>query len=132
MRRLILLLPVALAACATTGSNGGRIAVETVSHGQPLAGANCVASTNTGSWDLMTPATVMVGSANGDLHVVCNKDGYRTSEMIFRPSGPYGSSAGLGVGGGSGHVGVGLGLSVPISLGGGGYPSRVIVDMNPQ
>jgi hypothetical protein len=132
MRHLILLLTIALAACATTGSNGGSIAIETAAHGQPLSGARCVASTGRGSWNFMTPATLLVGSANGDLHVVCNKDGYRTSEMIFRPSGPYGSSLGLGAGGGGGHVGVGVGLSVPINIGGGGYPSRITVDMNPQ
>ena len=132
MRHLILLLPVALAACATTGSNGGNIAIETAVHGQALIGANCVASTDGGRWNVMTPATVAVGRANGDLHVVCNKDGYRTSEMIFRPSGSYGSSLGLGAGGGGGHVGVGVGLSVPINIGGGGYPSRITVDMNPQ
>ena len=132
MRHLILLLPLALAACATTGLNGGTIAIETVTRGQPLVGANCVASNNAGSWKLITPGKVVVGSANGDLHVVCNKDGYRTSEMIFRPAGPFGSSLGLGAGGGGGHVGVGVGLSVPITLGGGGYPSRIAVDMNLQ
>lgn len=131
MLRLILLLPVMLAACATTGSNG-TIAIDTVSRGQPITGAKCMASTSNGSWNFMTPAAVAVGSANGDLHVVCDKDGYRTSEMIFRPASPYGSSVGLGAGGGGGHVGLGLGLSVPINLGGGGYPSRITVEMNPQ
>lgn len=132
MRHLILLLPLALAACATTGSNGGAITIETATRGQSLPGANCVVSNNAGNWNLLTPAKIAVGSANGDLHVVCDKNGYRTSEMIFRPAGPFGSSLGLGAGGGGGHVGVGVGLSVPITLGGGGYPSRIVVDMNPQ
>jgi hypothetical protein len=132
MRYLILSLPIALAACATTGSSGGRIAIDTVSGKQPLPGTTCVVSTNGGRWNVVTPGTVMVGGTNGDLHVVCNKSGYRTSEMIFQPSGPYGSSMGLGVGGGGGHVGVGVGLNVPISIGGGGYPSRVTVDLQPQ
>jgi hypothetical protein len=39
---------------------------------------------------------------------------------------------GVGVGGGGGNVGVGVGLSFPIRFGGGTYPSRVTVDMNPQ
>jgi hypothetical protein len=132
MRRLILSLPLALAACATTGSNGGGIAVETVSRGQPVVGANCSVSTNGGSWNVVTPATLAIGDANGDLRVICNKPGYRPSEMIFRPSGPLGSSVGLGVGGGSGHVGAGIGLSVPIALGRGGYPSRVAIELTPQ
>jgi hypothetical protein len=94
-----------------------------------------VVSTNSGNWNVITPAAVNVGGINGDLRVVCNKEGYRTSEMVYKPSGPYapyGSSVGVGIGGGSGHVGGGVGLSVPIGMGGGrGYPSRVTVDMNP-
>jgi hypothetical protein len=132
MRHLILLLPIALAACATTGSSGGNITIDTATKGQSLPGANCMVNTNGGSWNVTTPATLNIGSANGDLRVVCNKDGYRTSEVVYRPSGPYGSSVGLGVGGGGGNVGVGLGLSVPVTLGGRGYPARVTVDMNPQ
>jgi hypothetical protein len=136
MRYLMLLLPIALAACATTGSggSGSGITIETVSKGQAVPGASCVVSTHGGNWTVTTPATVDVGGVNGDLRVVCNKEGYRTSELVFRPysGGPYGSSVGLGVGGGSGNVGVGLGLSVPLSLGGRGYPSRVAVDMNLQ
>lgn len=131
MRYLILLLPVALAACATTGSGGG-IAIETASRGQPLPGANCVVSTNSGNWNIVTPATVAVGSGSGDLRVICKKDGYRTSEVLFRPSGPWGSNVGLGIGGGGGNVGVGVGLNFPISVGGGTYPSRITVDLNPQ
>src|SRR4051794_8375402 len=101
MRYLILLLPVVIAACATAGSSGGSIAIETFSGGQALAGADCAVSTNGGNWNVLTPAAVTVGSASGDLHVICNKTGYRTSEMILRPSNPLGSSVGLGVGGGS-------------------------------
>lgn len=132
MRHLILLLPMVFAACATTGSGDGGIAVETASGGQPIAGANCTVNTNSGSWDVTTPGTASVGSASGDLRVICNKAGYRTSEMVFKPSGPLGSSVGLGVGGGGGNVGVGVGLNFPVRLGGGSYPSKVTVNMNPQ
>ena len=132
MRHLILLLPLAIVGCATTGSNGGVITVETASRGQTLAGANCVVSTASGNWNVVTPASLNIGDASGDLRVLCNKDGYRTSEMVYRPSNPYGSSVGLGVGGGGGNVGVGVGLNFPIRLGGGSYPSRVTVDLNPQ
>ena len=131
MRHLLLLLPIALAACATTGSGGGNVLIETASSGQALPGANCIVNNNGGSWNVVTPATVNVGGANGDLRVVCNLAGYRTSEIVYRPGGPVGSSVGLGVGGGSSNVGVGLGVSVPLLLGRGGYPSRVTVDMNP-
>ncbi|NEX62600.1 hypothetical protein [Noviherbaspirillum galbum] len=132
MRYPILLLTALLAACATTGSNDGSITIDTRAGGQQLAGANCMVSTNSGSWNVVTPATVPVGSANGDLRVVCNKPGYRTAETLYRPAGSSGSSLGLGVGGGGGHVGVGLGIGVPIQLGSRGYPGTVTVDMNPQ
>jgi hypothetical protein len=134
MRHLFLfpLLPILLAACATTGAGGGMISIETASAGQPVPGANCRVNTNNQSWNVYTPANINVGPVNGDLRVVCNKDGYRTSEAIFRPSGPVGSNVGLGVGGGGGNVGVGVGLNVPVLLGGRGYPSRITVNLNPQ
>lgn len=132
MRHLILLLPIALAACASTGSRGTAIAVDAASRGQALPGASCVVQTGAGSWNVTTPATVDVGAPSGELRVVCNKAGYRTSETVYRPSSPLGSSVGLGAGGGGGNLGVGVGLSFPISLGGGRYPSTVTVEMNPQ
>jgi len=132
MRHLILLLPIALAACATTGSGGTAIAVDTASRGQALTGASCIVQTGAGSWNITTPATVDVGAPSGDLRIVCNRPGYRTSETLYRPSRPLGSNVGLGAGGGSGHVGVGVGLSFPISVGGGRYPSSVTVEMNPE
>lgn len=132
MRHLILLVPFALAACATTGSGGSGMTIETVSGGQQVAGASCTVSTNSGTWNVMTPATLEGVAANGDLRVLCNKSGYRTSEVIHRPSNPLGSSVGLGAGGGGGNVGVGVGLNFPIRVGGGKYPSRVTVELNPQ
>lgn len=133
MRYLILLSSFALAACATMGAGNGSVAIETVSNGHALAGANCTVSTNAGNWNVMTPAMVPVGGANGDLRIICNKSGYRTSEVVYRPSGPVSSNVGVGVGGGVGrNVGVGLGLGIPIGLGGGGYPSTITVAMNPQ
>ena len=132
MRYPVLLVSIALAACATMGPGSDSITLETYSRGQPLQGVNCTVSTASGSWNVVAPATIQVGSANGDLRVICNKEGYRTSELLFKPSSASGSSLGLGVGGGGGHVGVGLGMSVPITLGSGGYPSRVSVELNPQ
>lgn len=132
MRHLILLLTIALAACATTGSGGTAIAIDAASRGQALPGANCIVQTGAGSWNITTPATVDVGAPSGELRVICNKAGYRSSETVYRPSSPLGSNVGLGAGGGGGHVGVGVGLNFPISVGGGRYPSRVTVEMNPQ
>lgn len=132
MRHLILLVPFALAACATTGAGGrGGLTIDTVSGGQQVAGASCAVSTNEGTWNVVTPASIEGVSPSGDLRVVCNKPGYRTSEVIQRPSNPLGSSVGLGVGGGGGNVGVGVGLNFPIRVGGGSYPSRVTVELNP-
>lgn len=132
MRYILLLLPFTVAACATMGPGNGAVAIETTSAGQPLTGAHCTVNTLAGSWNVTTPATAAVGSASGDLRVVCNKPGYRTSEVVYRPSSPLNSNIGIGIGGGGGAVGVGLGLGIPIGLSRGGYPSRVAVDMNAQ
>ena len=133
MRYLSLLLSFALIACATTDSGNGEITVETASRGQALTGASCVVSNGGGSWNVVTPATVVVGAASGDLRVVCDKSGYRTSELIFRPSSGYsGSGMGLSIGGGGGHVGGGLGLSFPLGSSGRRYPPRIVVEMNFQ
>jgi hypothetical protein len=132
MRYLILLLPMALAACATTGSSNGMVAVETVAQGQALPGAQCTVSTATSSWNITTPTSVAVGSTSGDLRVVCNKEGYRTSELLFRPSSPFGSFVDLGVASSGSSSAAGVGLSFPISFGGGSYPAHVTVNLNPQ
>ncbi|MFC7287639.1 hypothetical protein ACFQPC_06265 [Herminiimonas glaciei] len=135
MRFAALLLPLLLTACATSGNGDGRVSVATASNGQEFGGANCSVTTNSGSWSVLTPATVQLGGANGELRIICNKPGYRTTELRLPPYAPTssGSRVGLGLGGGSGAVGMGLGFSVPISSGGGGYyPPRVVVNMAPQ
>lgn len=135
MRYSILLLPIALAACASTGSSDGRLTIETASRGQAITGANCAVSTGAGNWNVVTPATVLIGSAGGDLRVICNKDGYRPSELIVTPSAPVysGSNMGVGVAGGSGSSGIGVGINLPIGTsGGGGYPSHVTIELTPQ
>ncbi|HJW56878.1 MAG TPA: hypothetical protein VJ577_16545 [Burkholderiaceae bacterium] len=132
MRILILSMLLALVACAATGYGGGSVTIETTSKGQVVTGANCSVRTNGGSWNLITPGTVMVGGANGDLHVVCDKAGYRTSELVFTPSGRSASNIGVGLGGGSGHVGLGVGMNFPVMSSGDGYPPRITIDMSPQ
>lgn len=131
MRRVMWLLPIVLTACSTTGSGNGNIAIDTTSRGQALSGASCIVTTGSGRWTLITPATAPVGSPRGDLRVICNKSGYRTSEVVYQPSSPTNSNVGIGLGGGGSHIGVGLGFGIPISLGGGNYPSRITVEMNP-
>ncbi len=124
---------VLLAACATTEQGDGRVSIVTASNGYEFSGAHCVVTTGAGSWNITTPATLQLGEANSELRVVCNRIGYRTSELrlpaYVRPSG---SSVGLGLGGGSGGVGVGLGFSLPILSSGGNYPPRIVVNMYPQ
>lgn len=134
MRRSILLMPLVLAACATGPVERGT-AIETTVQGQPLAGTNCVVSTAAGSWNIVTPTVLDLGPPSGDLRVICNRDGFRTSEAIYRINvHGTGPSIGLGIGGGAGNVGASVGMSVP--FGGTGttprYPSVVRVEMNPQ
>ncbi|MBS0308722.1 MAG: hypothetical protein JSS58_07095 [Proteobacteria bacterium] len=130
---LALVIVLSLGACATTGSEGDGILVDTTSNRQALPGANCVASNNNGNWNFVTPAAVRIAGVNGDLRIVCNKLGFRTSEYVFRPTGAHagGPSVGLGVGGGS-RVGFGIGFSIPIGgFGGGSYPRQVTLDLTP-
>lgn len=131
MRRLIYAVPFVLAACASTGRSSGNIAIETTVGGQALPGASCVVNTNAGKWNVVTPGSAPVGSPSGELRVLCNKAGYRTSEVVYRPSTSTNSNVGIGIGGGSGHVGVGLGFGIPIGLGSATYPSTITVEMNP-
>lgn len=129
-RPVVLLLPFLLAACASTGPNDGRVYIATAENGQEFPGANCTVITNAQSWNIVTPTTLAIGGASGELRVICNRVGYRTSEVRLPPIGQSGSSVGLGLGGGTGAVGVGLGFRVPVNSSGGYYPSRVIVNMN--
>ena len=142
-RAAVILTVLTLSACATTDdasqAQGGNIEVLAASGGQAVTGAKCVATTAAGRWELTPPAVVPIGAPAGDLRIICNKAGYRTSEVLYRPS-PYtvggNSNVGVGIGGGSGNVGVGIGFNIPIGGGArtvpGGYPQRIVVEMNPQ
>jgi hypothetical protein len=138
--RFVWLVPVCamgclLAACAGpgVGRSNGNVMVEAASSGQALPGAQCTVTNGAGRWEVVTPSNAPVGSPVGDLRIICNKPGFRTSEVVYRPSSGVTPNVGVGVGGGSGHVGLGLGIGVPVfgSIGE-GYPSRVVVEMNPQ
>ncbi len=134
-RVVVPLLPLLLTACAMTGMRGGSIAIDVTSNGAALAGATCIVSTDDGiSRTVSAPGSVYV-AVNGDLHVVCEKPGYQTTEAVFQPAyetNAGNSSLGIGLGGGSGNVGLGLGLSFPLGFGSGGYPVRIKVEMHPQ
>lgn len=134
MRNLVYILPLVLGACASVGSNDGNISIETASNGQSLPGAQCVVSNNVGQWNVTTPGSAPVGSPNGTLRVLCNKAGYRASEVIHQPSyGGSGASVGLGVGHIGNRSGGGIGIGLPIGgYGRGGYPSTITVEMSPQ
>lgn len=137
MRTLILLSILYLSGCATVPGSGMQI--DTVSQGQALPGASCNVS-NAGQTSIVTtPAVVPMPNRYGELRVVCDKPGYRTSELILQDvpgSGGFGwpgSSLGVGISGGSGgRVGMGVGLSFPFFSGEAGMPRRVTIEMNPQ
>lgn len=131
--------PLLLAACATQPQRPpGQIDVSSTTRGQPLAGAECTVQTDTASLTLITPATIDLGEPRGDLWVVCNREGYRTSEVIIRAPGNNSTSSrtrvGVGVGGGIGRtsgVGVSLGLGLPFGSMQARYPAKVVVDLTP-
>lgn len=135
------MLSVLLASgCATKPPFDGRVEILTTSRDQTLTGADCVVTTDAGSWTVQTPGHATVGDPSGDLRVVCNKAGYRTSEVIHRSRAGRGLNAsgtrvGVGVGGGLGGysgVGVSLGFGFPLTGTASDYPSQVTVDMVPQ
>lgn len=137
-RRLSMVaLALAVGGCATPPVSND-LGIETASAGQFLPGANCTVQTVEGSFNVVTPATVPVRNTPGDLRVVCNRQGYRTSEVLYRGLGyggynAYGGpSVGLGLGGGGGNIGFGLGLGFPIGgAPGNNAPSRIVVEMTP-
>jgi hypothetical protein len=125
-----------LTACAALPEYEGKLQVLTTSRSQALAGAECVVETAAGKWTLITPGNVTVGKPAGDLRIVCNKEGFRTSELVYRAGSGMGSTTRLGVGVGRG-VGIGSGAGISLGMGfplGGGrydYPPRVVVDLTP-
>ena len=135
MRVPILLIPLALAGCAT-GMVSNDVLIETVSRGQPLPGSSCLVQAREGSWTISTPASLPIRNTGGDLRVVCERPGFRSSEVLYRGGayggyGGSGSSVGFGFGSG-GNVGVGLGFGIPVGgAGGADVPARILVEMNP-
>jgi uncharacterized membrane protein YgcG len=136
-RFLSLFFVCMLSACSTLPPYSGKIAISTTSLSQPVTGASCEVRTDAGKWTIITPAIAPVGQIAGDLHVVCQLQGYRTSEVIFR-SGAQGRSASrvaVGAAGGSGGGGGGMGLSIGFGLPIGDsqftYPNEIVVDMTP-
>lgn len=136
MRSLILFAVMLMSGCAT--GPGGGMQIDTVSQGQALPGATCVVSTGGESFSVVTPATVTLPPRSGDLRIVCDKAGFRSSELLLQDlagsvTGWPGSNVGIGIAGGSGgRVGMGVGLSFPFGVGPGGNPRRVTIEMNPQ
>jgi hypothetical protein len=139
---LSLSLPALLCACASAPQRPeGQIEILTTAQGTPLSGAECTVDTASGSWKVVTPAIANVGEPRGDLRVVCNRAGYRSSEVQVRVPGsgyvPGSTRVGVGVGGGTwgSHSGLGISLGFGFPLGGASparYPAQVLVDMTPQ
>ena len=109
MRNLLLLSLLILSGCAT--GPGGGMQIDTVSQGQALAGASCVVTNGGQSWTVVTPASLTMQGNNADLRVICDKPGYRTSELILQDLhggsglGWPGPNVGVGISGGSGGRG---------------------------
>jgi len=135
MRYAISLIALLLAGCASRSNTpDGQMAIHTEHDGQPLDGVHCTVTHNTQTWVIVTPATLVVGRADGDLSIRCEADGYRSSELRIAPAasartGP-GVSLGLGglTGGGASILGTGLGLSLPFgSSDNGTYPADITI-----
>ena len=139
MRTFLMFTAIALSGCAT-GVGNQSLQIDTRSGGRAVAGAICKVNFGREGLTVTTPATLQTGSVQGDLQVVCNKPGYRTSELYYRRAqggGGYGgfggSNVGVGVGGGSGGVGLGVGLNFPIQMGSrSDYPPNLTIELTPE
>ena len=138
MRLTAVVSGLLLSSCAGLPNDDGKLEVLTMSRSQAVTGAECVVETGAGKWTLITPGSTSVGRPAGDLRVVCNKEGYRTSEVIHRAGSGTGSSTRLGVGIGRGvsigsgsGAGISLGMGFPLGGGPNSYPSQVVVDLTP-
>lgn len=126
-----LLLPSLLTACAAIQPGEPDMLLETAARGQSIAGATCAATIGLVRWEVSTPAVLAIGDARGELHIVCDKPGFRRSELIFRPE--SGATSGVNAGFGSGGYGSGIGLGLRFPLGGAPayFPKRMVIDLNP-
>ncbi|MFM7657791.1 MAG: hypothetical protein ACKO5Z_04295 [Burkholderiaceae bacterium] len=138
--RVVAALLVTLVGCAHQPTTpAGQIEVLSTTKGKPLTGAACVVNNLSGSWQITTPGTAIVGEPNGDLRVVCEHPGYRSSEVIYRlPGSAVGNSGtrvSVGVGGGSfgaaSGVGVSMGIGFPLGSLRQRYPAQLTVDLTP-
>ena len=122
--------------CATVAPSEPGITIETVARGRPLEGAACTATIDVLRWDVTTPAVLAVGGAGGELRIVCDYPGFRTSELVFRPAVYSGSglSAGVGFGTFGSGSGFSLGLGFPLGFSSARpaaqYPKRLVIEMN--
>ncbi|MFM8465466.1 MAG: hypothetical protein ACKOA0_15490 [Burkholderiaceae bacterium] len=69
--RVVAALLVTLVGCAHQPTTpAGQIEVLSTTKSKPLTGAACVVSNLSGSWQITTPGTAIVGEPNGDLPLV--------------------------------------------------------------
>ena len=117
---LTLGVAVCVMGCTTTAPDIPGVLIETAARGQPLTGVACTAVIDNTRWDMVTPAMISLGDARDALRIVCNHAGYRTSELIFRPT-SMSAAASPGHGDGLPLYGGSIGAR---------YPKRLTIDMN--
>jgi hypothetical protein len=113
-------LGFALSGCASivTGTTQ-MIAVSS----PPVEGASCSLTSSEGTVNVVTPGSVKVHKTKSDLHVVCNKDGYKEGSAVL-VSHFNGATVGNVI------LGGGIGLIVDASTGANfTFPDKVEVPM---
>ncbi len=82
---MLLLGAAALTGCASiTTGNRQNIAIQATANEQPLAGAECVATNDKGSWAVATPGSVDVQLSFQDLSVKCESPTYEPGLTTFK------------------------------------------------
>jgi len=133
MRRVVtvIVLPLLLAACATRIPDQGEVSITTAANGRQFDGARCIVATESGSWQVVTPAKLTLQYGQGDLRVACSKQGYRASELILPPYAPLpGAGPVAAADGDGGNIGLGASYNFPQMGSDNYYPTRVVVSMH--
>lgn len=96
---------ISASGCATVVSSGSqKINVKTTAQGQEVKGARCELKNDKGAWKVVTPASVEVGKAFGELNLLCKKPGFEDGTLVVKSSTSGSNFGNLILGGAVGFI----------------------------
>jgi hypothetical protein len=124
MKKFLILIPAMLASgCSTiVSSNNQTVTVKAMHENREIDGSKCVLTNSKGQWTTLTPQSVNIRKAFGDLTVECRKSQAFGSKVV--KSSAEGSTFGNII------IGGGVGALVDAGTGNGySYPDSIVVDI---